>query len=146
MDEIEELLQQIERELANGKRPIFGGGVTVDDEAIYAAIDGIRAAVPGAVREAKIILRDSEKRMEAESNRARDIIQKAEQRAEEILNEHVIVQKAREEAEMIRRQADAYVAKSRTDARNELVNLLETTDDALAKSLKLVRQTLNSLK
>ena len=146
MDEIEELLQQIERELANGKRPIFGGGVTVDDEAIYAAIDGIRAAVPGAVREAKIILRDSEKRMEAESNRARDIIQKAEQRAEEILNEHVIVQKAREEAEMIRRQADAYVAKSRVDARNELVNLLETTDDALAKSLKLVRQTLNNLK
>ena len=44
MDEIEELLQQIERELANGKRPIFGGGVSVDDEDIYAAIDGIRAA------------------------------------------------------------------------------------------------------
>lgn len=146
MDEIEELLQQIERELANGKHPIFGGGVTVDAEAIYAAVDGIRAAVPGAVREAKIILRDSEKRMEAESNRARDIIKKAEQRADELLNEHAIVQKAREEAELIRRQADAYVAKVNTDARNELVNLLEQSDDALMKSLKLIRSALNNLK
>ena len=146
MDEIEELLQQIERELANGKHPIFGGGVTVDAEAIYAAVDDIRAAVPGAVREAKIILRDSEKRMEAESNRARDIIKKAEQRADELLNEHAIVQKAREEAELIRRQADAYVAKVNADARNELVNLLEQSDDALMKSLKLIRSALNNLK
>lgn len=146
MDEIEELLQQIERELANGKHPIFGGGVTVDAEAIYAAVDGIRAAIPGAVREAKIILRDSEKRMEAESNRARDIIKKAEQRANELLNEHALLKQAQEEADRIRRQADAYAAKVRMDARNELIGLLEQSDDALMKSLKLIRSALNNLK
>lgn len=84
--------------------------------------------------------------MEAESNRARDIIQKAEQRANELLNEHALLKQAQAEADRIRRQADAYAAKVRMDARNELIGLLEQSDDALMKSLKLIRSALNNLK
>ena len=130
MDEIEEMLQLIERELANGKRPLFGAGVTVDSEAVYSAVERIRAAVPQAVREARIVLRDSEKRMEAESGRAREIIRKAEERADEILSEHQIVARAE---------------KVRADAYNELMNMLVKADESLSGSLDLVRQAIKKI-
>ena len=145
MDEIEEMLQLIERELSNGKRPLFGAGVTVDAEAIYAAVERIRAAVPQAVREARIVLRDSEKRMEAESSRAREIVRKAEERADEILSEHQIVARAEEQASAIMRNAEAYAAKVRADAYNELVEMLAKTDEALSGSLELVRAALKNM-
>lgn len=145
MDEIEEMLQLIERELSNGKRPLFGAGVTVDAEAIYAAVERIRAAVPQAVREARIVLRDSEKRMEAESSRAREIVRKAEERADEILSEHQIVARAEEQANAIMRNAEAYAAKVRADAYNELVEMLSKTDEALSGSLELVRAALKNM-
>ncbi len=145
MDEIEEMLQLIERELANGKRPLFGAGVTVDSEAVYSAVERIRAAVPQAVREARIVLRDSEKRMEAESGRAREIIRKAEERADEILSEHQIVARAEKEAALIRRQAEAYAEKVRADAYNELMNMLVKADESLSGSLDLVRQAIKKI-
>ena len=71
MEDVEDLLLQLEQELNEGKKSLFGGGVTVDAETIYGIIDRIRAALPEMIREAKYIVQTNEKRRQEETLRAR---------------------------------------------------------------------------
>ena len=109
MEDIEDLLVQIEEEVSNGKRALFGSGVTVNGDVIYSLVDRIRAAVPDIMREAKAIVHNSEKRQQEESMRARNIVEQAQKRADEILANHNIIQQAEKEAEAIRAQATDFV-------------------------------------
>ena len=91
MYDIEDLLFQIEEELKNGKKSLFGSGVTVDAEVIYAIVDKIRSSLPEVIREAKAIVRNSDKRYQEETLRAQGIINDATQRANQMLAQHTII-------------------------------------------------------
>ena len=68
MYDIDDLLYQIEEELKNGKKSLFGSGVTIDADAIYAIVDKIRASLPDVIREAKAIVRNSDRRYQEEGD------------------------------------------------------------------------------
>ncbi len=138
MYDIEDLLFQIEEELKNGKKALFGSGVTVDADVIYAIVDKIRSSLPDVVREAKAIVRNSDKRYQEETLRAQGIINNATQRANELLANHTIIEQAQKEAQAIRAQAQDYSARLRENVNEDLQALLTDAEAALAESLNII--------
>ena len=138
MYDIEDLLFQIEEELKNGKKALFGSGVTVDADVIYAIVDKIRSSLPDVVREAKAIVRNSDKRYQEETLRAQGIINNATQRANELLANHTIIEQAQKEAQAIRAQAQDYSVRLRENVNEDLQALLTDAEAALAESLNII--------
>ena len=138
MYDIEDLLFQIEEELKNGKKSLFGSGVTIDADVIYAIVDKIRASLPDVVREAKAIVRNSDRRYQEETMRAQGIINSAQQRANEILANHTLIEQAQKEASAIRAQAVEYSNCLRKSVNEDLEALLSDAEAALAESLKII--------
>lgn len=141
MEDVEDLLLQLEQELNEGKKSLFGGGVTVDAETMYGIIDRIRAALPEMIREAKYIVQTNEKRRQEETLRAQNLIQAAQARADEMLNEHAIIQQAQREANAIRAQAMDYKAQVERKIRQELTDLLAETESVLSDALNIIHRS-----
>lgn len=144
MYDIEDLLFQIEEELKNGKKSLFGSGVTIDADVIYAIVDKIRASLPDVVREAKAIVRNSDRRYQEETMRAQGIINSAQQRANEILANHTLIEQAQKEAAAIRAQAVEYSNCLRKSVNEDLEALLSDAEAALAESLKIITRAKSS--
>ena len=145
MYDIDDLLYQIEEELKNGKKSLFGSGVTVDADAIYAIVDKIRASLPDVIREAKAIVRNSDRRYQEETMRAQGIINSAQQRANEILANHNIIEQAQQEANAIRSQALEYSNKLKHNVNEDLQALLGDAEIALSESLKIITKAKNNI-
>ncbi len=144
MYDIEDLLFQIEEELKNGKRSLFGSGVTVDADVIYAIVDKIRSSLPDVVRQAQAIIKNSDKRYQEETLRAQGIINSAQQRANEILANHTLIEQAQQEASAIRAQAVDYSTRLRESLSQDVNALLEDTEAALNESLNIILRAKNS--
>ena len=129
-----DILQLIDRleELFNDGKPIpFTHSVSVDEDRMLDIIDQMRIAIPEEVKKAQQLLSQRDRVMaqaQEEANRtldlARDkademirkdgIIQEAERRAEQLLNQ------ARSDAEATRQEADDYVIETLGRLQNEL--------------------------
>ncbi len=144
MHDIEDLLFQIEEELKNGKKSLFGSGVTVDADVIYDLVDQIRRNLPNDIREARVIIKNSDKRYQEETLRAQGIINSAQQRANEILANHTLIEQAQKEASAIRAQAVDYSTRLRESLSQDVNTLLEDTEAALTESLNIIIRAKNS--
>lgn len=144
MVDIEDLLVQIEEELANGKKSLFGAGVTVNAEVIYSLVDKIRSSIPDMIREARQILSNAERIQIEETKRAQNIIQVAQQRADAMLAEHNIIMQAQREAEAIKRQAIEFDTRMREGVYKDIGAMLSDTESILEENLALIRKAIAS--
>jgi|AGTN01.1.fsa_nt_gi hypothetical protein len=139
MEDIEDLLVQIEREINNGKKALFGGGVTIDAEAVFSLVDRIRNSLPDIIREAKYLVASGEKRKADDTARTQSIIMQAQQRANEILSDHNIIKQAENEAAAIRNQVADYRARVLSEIKADIDTLLTETEKTLTDSLAVIK-------
>lgn len=141
MEDVNLLLSFIETEIMNGKKPLFGNGVTVDGEAVLSLVKRVRQAV-NAMNGENLV---------AEANeRAKLIIAAAEQRRAQILEENEIVAEAKEIAESMVDDAEKRRKQSEEFTRNNLINMLTSVrgtikdaDESLTASLEKLRNAKN---
>ena len=95
-EDVKLLLSYIETEVKEGKKPIIGNGVIVNGANILNLINRIRVALPYVTGEDKII--------EA-TEKAKEIIEFAEQQKEKIIDEDIATKEARVKADRIIQQA-----------------------------------------
>jgi cell division septum initiation protein DivIVA len=138
MDDIEDLLLCLEEEIAAGKKTVFGNSVVIDPAAMFSIIERIREALPESIKEAKYILATGERRRQEDAARAKNMLQAAQLRANEILSDHTIVLKAQQEAQTLRYQADEYCEKVLNDARRNLARILDGAEKTLSGALDSV--------
>lgn len=139
MEDIEDVLLEMEQELAEGKKSIFGSGVTVNAEAMYGLIDRIRNSLPDVVREARYIVQNNERIRQEETYRAQNMIAAAQQRHDQLISEHEVVKAAKARADEIVREAEAYARETRTEFCRDLGLLLQKTGNQLEAALNVVR-------
>lgn len=144
MEDIEDILLQMEEEINNGKKSLFGNGVTVDPNVMFSLVDKIRNNLPDMIREAKYIIASGEKRKADETVKAQGIIAAAQQRAEEILGEHALIKQAEREAEAIRSQANDYRTRIISEVKADIDTLLSDTEHTLTESLNLIKSAKSS--
>lgn len=93
-----ELLDQLEEELALGRKMPIGGGVVVDRKRFTDLIAELRVAIPANVKQARGILERGDQAIDEARAEAARIIAAAERDAERRVVESDILRRARDEA------------------------------------------------
>jgi hypothetical protein len=99
--DILELLDQLDEELAAGRKMPIGAGVVVDRKRFSDLINELRLAIPANVRQARGIIERGEQTLEEARAEAARIVAAAEQDAAQRVANSEILRRAQEEAHRI---------------------------------------------
>lgn len=140
MEDIEDLLELIEKEVAQGKKTVFGSGKIVNDSVIFELVERIRNSMPDVLREAKYIVQNSARIQKEESEKAQQVYERAKLRADQILSEHEIIKTAQKEAEAIKSEANDFKSKIIQEISKDIDFMLSSTEKTLLESLTILRK------
>lgn len=144
--DILELVDRLE-ELFNASRGIpFTRSVVVDEERMLELIDQMRVTIPEEVRKAQQLLAQRERILAQAKEEARRTIQMAQQKRDEMLAEHTLVEAARQEADRIIAQAQAEAESIRREADAYALQVLEQLALQLERMLAEVRNGVEALR
>lgn len=140
MENIFEYLDALEEEIRNSKKAMLSNSRIIDESKCLELIQAIRTALPEEINEADCIVKDRNMMMEQASRQAREIIEHAEDKADRILDESEIMQRAREEADYIVAQAKEYAQKTKSKANLLVDDLLADAEDKLGSVVTYIRE------
>ena len=142
-----DILHLVDRleELFNESRPIpLTHSVIVDEDRILEIIDQMRISIPEEVKKAQQVLAQRDRVLAQAQEEANRTLTLAKRQTEETISKDSIVQaaqnraeqvleQARAEVEVMRRDADEYVIESLTALEEELTRLLSQARNGIAK-------------
>ncbi len=102
--DIQRELNRLEEIILDSPRIPFVGRTLIDEEQLLDQLDIVRLNLPVAFQEAEMIVRHKDEILQEAELYAEEIIENAEQRASQILNEMGLVQQAKVEADQLRNQ------------------------------------------
>ena len=131
-EDIRLLLSYIETEINEGKKPIIGNGVIVNGQAILKLIERIRVALPLATGEDKIL---------QATEKAREIIEIAEQRKATIIDSDIATREAKVKAERIIQRAMLQKARIEHDLAQNCYDMVS----AIQKTVNQANEQINAV-
>lgn len=145
--DIDYLIEQLEELRDRGMQIPLTNLVLIDQEKFLRLINQLRISVPREVQEARQITQERDRIIAQAQERAENIIALAEQQAAELVSDHAIarraesreqelLEEARQEAEGIRAEADAYALR----VLEELQEQLEAFQRTVSNGIALLRQ------
>ncbi|KMW70121.1 MAG: DivIVA domain-containing protein [Limnoraphis robusta] len=102
--DIQRELNRLEEIILDSPRVPLTRRTLVDEEQLLDQLDLIRLNLPSAFQEADIIVRHKDEILQEAEEYAQEILEAAEQRATQILNEMGLIQQAQAEAEQLRQR------------------------------------------
>lgn len=121
--ELQQLINQLEDVLNDGRRVPFSDRLLVDEEACRRLIDQMRVSVPDMIKQAERLLGERDRIVAQANEEASRIVQRAREQATELVENHElavaaqrradeVMARAEREAAMMRAEADDYALKS----------------------------------
>ncbi|NTW02563.1 MAG: hypothetical protein HGA19_15005 [Oscillochloris sp.] len=132
--ELDDLIDEIEDALADGRRVPFSGRLLVDEERILDIIDRMRVAIPEEQKRARRIIQEQER-----------LIAEAHARVQQVLDERGLLEAINVERVRMLQQAEHDAAQVRAGADDYARQVLEDLDDRLTKLVTSVRNGLSTL-
>ncbi len=132
--ELDDLIDELEDVLAEGRRIPFSGRLMIDEERILDIIDRMRMAVPEELKQARRIVQEQER-----------LLKEAQQRVEQALDEQGLLAEVEAERDRLLHLAEQEAADVRAGADEYAREVLEELDGQLLKLLTNVRNGLESL-
>lgn len=143
--DILELVDRLE-ELFNESRAVpFTHSVLVDEDRFLDIIDQMRVTIPEEVRKAQQLLAQRERILAQAKEEAQRTIQLAQQKREEMLSDHRLVQEAQRKASQIIAQAEAEAERIRREADRYALESLEKLAVQLDRMLTEVQNGIRVL-
>ena len=165
---IDTLLRDMDTVLDEGKSVPFSNKLMVDVEELKRIIEDIRLNMPTEITQAKKIATERRDILNAADAEAEDILAKARQKADLMVEEHQITKEAREAARGIMQQAknesellienskerardimdkaEKWSGDMRRNASNYVESIIRDTDETLTKSVNDKRQLRQSVR
>ena len=165
---IENLLEEIENILDEGKTVPFTSNLLVDAQAIKTAIEDIRLNMPDELMQARKIAAERKEILAGAQDNADKIIEKAHLRAKEIISEDEItrgaeaqaaeilqqarqnateiVEQARQSATELTEQARNWAKEMRTSASEYVESIVAVADETLTNSVNEIRRARQHLR
>ncbi len=143
-----DILHLIDRleELFNESRALpFTHNVIVDEDRMLDIIDQMRIAIPEEVKKAQQLLNQSDRILAQAEEKANRTTLLAEEKAEELTSEDVLIEKAKLRADKVLEQARADASATRIDADNYVVETLSGVEDELSRLLNQVHNGIREL-
>ena len=143
-----DILHLIDRleELFNESRPIwFTHSVVVDEDKMLDMIDQMRVSVPEEIKKAQQVLAQRDRLLAQATEEANRTIALARERGEKIIDQNQIVQAAQVRAEQIINQAKQEAELIRQDADQYSLESLQKLEDEMGIILNQVRNGIATL-
>lgn len=144
--DILELVDRLEELFNEGRAVPFTHSVIVDEDRFLDIIDQMRMTIPDEVRKAQQLLAQRERILAQAKEEAQRTIQLAQQKREEMLSEHRLVEEAQRKAAQIIAQARADADRIRREADQYALASLERLADQLERMLTEVHNGIRVLR
>ena len=135
--DIQQELNQLEEMIIDSPRIVLSPWRIVDEDEILDQLDLVRLNLPKAFAQALEVLRQKEEILMDAEDYAQDIIETAERRATEILNELGIIQQAEREASQIRQQVQRECEQLQRSTLSEVEQMRRTAQQELEELRRL---------
>lgn len=112
----------------------------LSEERLMEFIEKVRSSLPEEMGRAKIIAKDQDRMLRAAQEKAQAIVTEAASKHEELLDDHEIIQRARNTADVILREAEERAHKVRDGADQYAMQLLSTLESRLSGALGSIRK------
>jgi len=132
--ELDDMIDELEDALAEGRRVPFSGRLLVDEERILDIIDRMRVAIPEELKRARRVIQEQER-----------LIAEAQARVQQVLQERGLTEAIEAERARLLQQAEAEAAQVRAGADEYARQVLEELDERLVKLTTSVRNGLSAL-
>ena len=132
--ELDQLIDELEDALAEGRRVPFSGRLLVDEERILDIIDRMRVAVPEETKHAKRVINEQER-----------LLNEARARVQDTLQEQGLMAAVEQERERLLLQAEREAQNIRAGADEYARQVLEELEQRLAKIMASVQNGLREL-
>jgi hypothetical protein len=133
--ELDDLIDELEDALAEGRRlPFSGGRLLVDEERMLDIIDRMRVAIPEEHKRARRIVQEQER-----------LIAEAQARVQQVLEERGLLEAVESERARLLQQAEQEAVGVRAGADEYARQVLEELDERLTKLVTSVRNGLSAL-
>jgi cell division septum initiation protein DivIVA len=132
--ELDDLIDELEDALAEGRRVPFSGRLLVDEERMLDIIDRMRVAIPEEQKRARRIVQEQER-----------LIAEAQARVQQVLEERGLLDAVEGERERLLQLAEQEAAQVRAGADAYARQVLEDLDERLLKLTTSVRNGLMAL-
>ncbi|MFV9506804.1 MAG: hypothetical protein AB4911_19815 [Oscillochloridaceae bacterium umkhey_bin13] len=133
--ELDDLIDELEDALAEGRRVPFSGRLLVDEERILDIIDRMRVAIPEEQKRARRIISEQER-----------LIAEAQARVQQVLEERGLLDAVESERQRLLQLAEQEAAQVRAGADDYARQVLEELDERLARLAGSVRNGLDALR
>jgi cell division septum initiation protein DivIVA len=132
--ELDDLIDELEDALAEGRRVPFSGRLLVDEERMLDIIDRMRVAIPEEQKRARRIVQEQER-----------LIAEAQARVQQVLEERGLLEAVEGERDRLLQLAEQEAAQVRAGADAYARQVLEDLDERLLKLTTNVRNGLMAL-
>ena len=132
--ELDNLIDELEDVLVEGRRVPFSGRLLIDEERILDVIDRMRVAVPEELKQARRIIGEQDR-----------LLNEAQVRVQQALEEQGLLAAVEEERARLIEQAEREAANIRAGADDYARQVLEELQDRLAKLASNVENGLKAL-
>ncbi len=134
IEQLDDLIDDLEEVLAEGRRIPFSGHLLVDEERILDVIDRMRVAVPEEVKRARRVVQEQDR-----------LLGEARARVQAVLEEQGLLAAVEEERTRLLAEAEQEAAGVRAGADEYAQQVLRDLEERLSGVLTSVRNGLDSL-
>ncbi len=146
MDNIELLLSELEGEMLEGKKTLFSSSsVTVNGDRIMEILSKIRSQYPEELRKAKIIIEERDAIKADAKNYVEQLMKDAKEKEQRMIAETNIMKKASQEADTLRKEADAYKQRTMYQVNRLVDEHLVSIENTVSTVLDYIRNAREEL-
>lgn len=138
MDSVLKLLDELEEILEESRSVPFSNKISVNKEDLLEIITDIRNKLPNEIKQSKWILEERNKILADSEREAEDILRKAEEHMNQLIDEHEVTKKAYA-------RADEIVESGQKTSKTMRIGAIEYTDDILMDTEDRLKELQHSI-
>jgi cell division septum initiation protein DivIVA len=143
--ELQQLINQLENVIGQGKRIPLSQNIMVDEEAVRRIIDQMRVSVPDIIKQAERTLGERDRIIAQANEEASRIVQLAREQATDMMNHHELAEAARRRASEIISASERDAAELHVDADRYIITSLTALSEHLARIQREVENGIKTL-
>jgi cell division septum initiation protein DivIVA len=143
--ELQQLINQLEHIISQGKRVPLSQSIMVDEEAVRRVIDQMRVSVPDMIKQAERTLGERDRIIAQASEEAGRIIQLAREQATDMVEHHELAEAARKRANELLAEAEREAATMRAEADKYALASLASLAEQVTKVQREVENGMRAL-
>ncbi len=137
LDMIERLIIEVEE-----ARPVpLSANVMLHRDDFVDKLRGLQEALPEELRAARWMVRQRETYIARTNEKAREVLGKAQERSQQLVSDHYVMQEAVEEANRLVRNAEREAERIRLEAEDFAERYLGESEEVLAEALRYIRES-----